>query len=101
MQRLVVPDRSLEVLEQVAEDRTHGLHDLLGILAGGRLLLELVRFGIPELERAGDRFGEVGAAEREGSNPAATAVSDHHVRRVGADVEVDDRFFALGQIVVE
>ena len=87
----VVRDRSLNILEKIPKNGPHGLHDLLGILATGRLLLQPLRLGIWKFERLHDRFREVAATDREGPDPALIAVNDHQITGLGTDIQHHER----------
>ena len=99
--RLIELQRLLHVADEVAEDRPHGGHDLLRVLAGRALLLQRVRLAVRELELRGDRLGEVVASEREGAHPAARTVGDDEVGGRCADVEEDKRLVFLGNSAVK
>ena len=58
---LVIVDGLLQIIEQIAENWPHGLHDLLGVFAAGSILLQAFGFGIRQMEGVLHGLSEVGS----------------------------------------
>ena len=99
MGALVVVLRLADLADQAVEGVLHALHDLLGVLAGRPLELELLGLLVGDVEAARDGLGEGVATEREAAHPADAALGHDDVGGVGAHVHHHDR--AAGQVEVQ
>jgi hypothetical protein len=86
MHRGIEADGALRLCDQVGEDRAHGLEDLLGVFAGGRVALELFGLGEGEFKTLGEGFGEVVAADGKRAKPDALTFGDDQVGVLSAAV---------------
>ena len=78
----------LQFAGEVREHRPHRLEDLLGVLAAGGGLLQVLRLGVRQLERLHQGLGESGvAAEGDVAEDDLLAVGDDQVAGLVADVE--------------
>ena len=94
MRRRVEPDRPLQLLDQVGEDRTHGLENLAAVLTGLRRPLKILSFEERQLERLHQRLGAIVTADGDGACPEAVRRGDHQLRVLGADIQKDGGFTA-------
>ena len=99
---LVVVDGFLQIIKQITENRPHGLHDLLGVLAACGVLLQAFGFGIRQMEGVLHGLSEVGSPDGECANPATPTMGDNHIGSVGANIKNNQRllFIADGSTVL-
>ena len=92
---LVIVDGLLQIIEQIAENWPHGLHDLLGVFAAGSILLQAFGFGIRKMEGVLHGLSEVGSPDGERADPAAPTMGNHHIGSMGADIKNNQWLFFI------
>ena len=87
----VVTNGSLNFGQQIVEDRSHRLEELLGIFRLGRMALQVLGLREGKLQFLGQRLGKVVATQRDATLPNAEAVGDNQVGRIGTEREDNRR----------